>query len=214
MSQRKRKRADEVKEEQIELVKELLDEREQAIAHHRPHFSQRQIANIVSKTTGSSISQQSVSRYSSQDMSIEAREEREKHRQWNQKLELWQKNEVAGMVFFGNLFHKNVDTQIVMSYIWKRFEVHVSPDWVSDWMVAMHLSSRKVRYASASEMNQQTYDDMISFQESIKYLTEIQKVGPEQIYFVDKMYVGDKPKHGVNNIGPKGLCESHYLCQL
>jgi len=76
MSQRKRKRADEVKEEQIELVKELLDEREQAIAHHRPHFSQRQIANIVSKTTGSSISQQSVSRYSSQDMSIEARRRR------------------------------------------------------------------------------------------------------------------------------------------
>jgi len=48
MSQRKRTRADEVKEEQIKLVEELLDEREQAIAHHRTHFSQRQIANIVS----------------------------------------------------------------------------------------------------------------------------------------------------------------------
>jgi len=109
------------------------------------------------------------------------------------------------MVFFGNLFHKNVDTQIVMSYIWKRFEVHVSPDWVSDWMVAMHLSSRKVRYASASKMNQQTFLDMISFQESIKYLTEIQKVGPEQIYFVDKMYVGDKPKARREQHWPKGI---------
>jgi len=74
-------------------------------------------------------------------MSIEAREERKEHRKGNKKLELWQQNEVAGMVFFGNLWDKNVDTQTVISYIWKRFEVQVSPDWVSDWMVAMHLSS-------------------------------------------------------------------------
>jgi hypothetical protein len=193
-----------VDEDKIELAEDLLDEYNEAVGRgQHPPFSQAQIARIVSKSTGSSISQQSISRYNAQDMSPKARAER-KAGLGHPLLQHWMENECGGLVFYGALHHKLVDTELLQSHIEKRWHHKVNHQFISDLKKRLNISSQRVRFSSEAETNEQTLYDIASVIERIQYLVSIQGVKPEQIYAVDKMFVKDKPG-GTTGLGPKGL---------
>ena len=136
-------------------------------------------------------------------MSLEARMERE-GREVHSLLKEWQEKECGGLVFYGCLHHKFVDTPLVQSHISKRWSVEVSHQFISDLKKRLHISSQRVRFSSQAETNDQTLRDIESVLERIQYLVKEQGVKPSQIYAVDKMFIKDKPG-GVSGLGPTGL---------
>jgi hypothetical protein len=116
------RKADGRLEEKIQLAQELLAESHEDKDAGQRHLSQRQIAIIVSKTTNSYVSQQTVSNWNKADLSKEARSNRLERRVWNKVLLEWMEMEVVGLVFYGCLHHLDTSTAVVIQYIRKRFE--------------------------------------------------------------------------------------------
>ncbi len=174
----------------------LLEEYNEAIDKGlQTPYSQSQIARIVSKSTGLSISQHTVSRYNQMDMSHEARLERDEH-QVHHLLLPWQENECGGLIFYGALHHKFIDSSILQTHIY-------SPSYISDLVKKLHISFQRARMAYESETNTQTLFD-IKQVERVHYLLNVSGVQPKQIYTVDKIFVKDKPS-ALLGLGPKGL---------
>lgn len=202
----KKRKVEEKLAERLELVEELMEEYHEEKDQGLPHYSQNQIASIVKKTTGSSISQQTISRWDRTDMSKEAREMRLSHRIWNSLLERWMENEVHGLVFYGRLHHKSVGSKLIQSYIDKRFEVHVHPDWIVDWKKRHHLVSHSARFASTTELTEAAFNGVVELIQNIRYLFKYNHLKPSQLHAIDKIYIGSKNLAN-QEIGPKGLCD-------
>ncbi len=204
MNSNSRKRQEDKLNEKIELAEELLEEYHDSLRHGDLHYSQRQIASIVKKTTHSNISQQTISRWDRTDISKESRDLRLSHRVWNSALEKWMEKEVHGLVFYGRLFHEATGSKIISRYIDKRFGVAVRPDWITDWEHRHHLVSHFARFAPESELTTIAVDGMIEVIKNIRFLFHLNQLKPSQLYAVDKMYIGSKILTS-REIGPQGL---------
>lgn len=191
--------------DKIKLAEELLEEYHDEKEKGLPHYSQKQIAVIIKKSTGSSISQQTLSRWDRTDMSEEAREVRLSHRIWNSLLEMWMENEVHGLVFYGRLHHESIGSKVIQRYIDKRFEVRVNPDWIVDWKHRHHLVSHFAKFASENELTEAAVTGVAEVIQQIRFLFKFHNLKASQLYAVDKMYVGSKILPS-REIGPKGLC--------